>query len=242
MNRLDNKIAIITGAAQGMGASHARMFAAEGAKVVLTDVQQEAGQSLADEIGEQAVFVKQDVSSSSDWDAVCAVTKDRFGIPNVLVNNAGLYFIGQVDEADPEQVKKLLEVNVFGAWLGISKLAPLMRQAGGGSIINLSSLAGMRGIPWHAIYGASKWAVRGLTKTAAYDLGGEGIRVNAILPGAITNTGMSGTLDEDQLAAIPMHRSGQPEEVSQLAVFLASDESAYITGADHVIDGGRSLW
>jgi len=241
--RLDGKIAIITGAAQGMGAEHARVFVAEGARVVLTDLQEETGKALAAELGANALFVRHDVSRAEDWDAVIAATRTAFGPANVLINNAAMYFICPVDEADPERVRKLLDVNIFGSWLGISKLAPMMREAGGGSIINLSSLAGMRGIPWHGIYGTSKWAIRGLTKTAAYDLGPSGIRVNAILPGAIEETGMAGgPLDESQLAAIPLRRTGRKSEVSQLAVFLASDESAYITGGDHVIDGGRALW
>jgi 3alpha(or 20beta)-hydroxysteroid dehydrogenase len=241
--RLQGRIAIITGAAQGMGAEHARAFIAEGARVVLTDLQEPAGQALAAEFGPNALFVRHDVSKAQDWDAVIATTRTAFGPANVLINNAAMYFICPVDEADPERVRKLLDVNIYGSWLGISKLAPVMREAGGGSIINLSSLAGMRGIPWHGIYGTSKWAIRGLTKTAAYDLGPSGIRVNAILPGAIEETGMAGgPLDETQLAAIPLRRTGRKSEVSQLAVFLASDESAYITGGDHVIDGGRALW
>jgi len=241
--RLSGRIAIITGAAQGMGSEHARVFVAEGARVVLTDLQEEAGRALAAELGAAAHFVRHDVSAVADWDAVIAATRTRFGAPDVLLNNAGMYFIGPVEEAEPERVRRLLEVNVYGSWLGISRVAPVMREAGGGSIINLSSLAGCRGIPWHAIYGASKWAVRGLTKSAAHDLGPYGIRVNAILPGAIAETGMMGaTLDEAQLSAIPLRRAGSKHEVSELAVFLASDASAYITGADHVIDGGRSLW
>ena len=242
-DRLQGKIAIITGAAQGMGAEHARVFIAEGARVVLTDLQEQAGQALAAELGPNALFVRHDVSKAQDWDAALAATRAKFGAANVLINNAAMYFICPVDEADPERVRKLLDVNIFGSWLGISRIAPMMREAGGGSIINLSSLAGMRGIPWHGIYGTSKWAIRGLTKTAAYDLGPSGIRVNAILPGAIEETGMAGgPLDETQLAAIPLRRTGRKNEVSQLAVFLASDESAYITGGDHVIDGGRALW
>ena len=226
--RLKGKVAIITGAAQGMGAEHARVFAAEGASVVITDLQEDAGKALAEDIGASALFLRHDVSRAEDWDAVVAATRQAFGPATVLVNNAAMYFIGPVDEAAPDQVRKLLDVNIFGTWLGISKVAPMMREAGGGSIINLSSLAGMRGIPWHAIYGTSKWAVRGLTKTAAYDLGPAGIRVNAILPGAIEETGMAGKLDEAQLAAIPLGRSGRKDEVSRLAVFLASDESSYI--------------
>ena len=242
--RLEGKIAIITGAAQGMGAEHARVFVAEGARVMLTDVQEAAGAALAAELGAHARFLRHDISSATDWDTVIAATREAFGPANVLLNNAGMYFIGPVDEAEPERVRKLLDVNIYGTWLGISRIAPVMREAGGGSIINLSSLAGNHGIPWHSIYGASKWAVRGLTKSAAVDLGPSGIRVNAILPGAIGETGMAppGGLDATQLAAIPLRREGSKLEVSQLAVFLASDDSAYITGSDHVIDGGRGLW
>lgn len=242
--RLQGKIAIITGAARGMGATHARTFVTEGARVMLTDLAVEEGQALASELGDAARFVRHDVSSPASWDEVVTATRGSFGHANVLLNNAAIYFIGPVDAAEPEQVRRLLEINLYGSWLGISRVAPMMREAGGGSIINLSSLAGLLGFPQHAIYGMSKWGIRGLTRSAANDLGPDGIRVNAILPGAIAETGMAGTepLDPAQLAAIPLRRRGSKEEVSALAVFLASDESAYITGTDHVIDGGRGIW
>lgn len=242
MSRLNGKVAIITGAAQGMGAHHARRFIAEGAQVMLTDVQTEKGTALASELGPQARFMHHDVASESDWDQVINATTSAFGGIDILVNNAALYFIQRVDEAEPEQVRKLLDINIYGSWLGVSKVAPEMRKRGGGAIINLSSLAGSRGIPYHAIYGASKWAIRGLTRSAAYDLGPDGIRVNAVLPGAVAGTGMFSGTDEEQLQAIPLRRPGTLDEVSNLLVFLASDESAYITGADHIIDGGRGLW
>jgi len=246
MGALDRKSAIITGAAQGMGASHARRFVEAGARVVLTDVQADAGERLAKELGEAACFVRHDVTSAADWDRVIAAAQSHGGGLHALVNNAAIHWMKSIADDSADALRRMLDVNVVGVFLGIQKATPPLRAAGGGSIINISSIAGTRGIPAHGSYGASKWAVRGLTKVAAAELGRHGIRVNSIHPGGIAGTGMfsepEGSERRAQYAAIPLGRAGDKREVSDLAVFLASDASTYITGTEHVIDGGRSLW
>jgi 3alpha(or 20beta)-hydroxysteroid dehydrogenase len=246
MGRLENKTALLTGGATGMGESHARRLVAEGARVVFTDIQEEAGTKLAEELGANAAFCPQDVSSEADWDRVVSLTQDTFGGIDILINNAGIHSFGSFAEESVERLRKLLDVNVVGAWLGIQKVAPVMAAGGGGSIINLSSLAGAIGMPYYSVYSSSKWAVRGITKCAASELGPDKIRVNAILPGAIDNTGMFNSAEAEATKArldssTPLKRVGEREEVSSLVVFLASDESAFITGGDHSIDGGNGL-
>jgi 3alpha(or 20beta)-hydroxysteroid dehydrogenase len=246
MGALDGKTAIITGAAQGMGASHARSFAEAGARVVLTDVQADAGERLAKELGDAARFVRHDVTSAADWDRVIAAALAHGRGLQILVNNAAIHWMKSIEQDSADALRRMLDVNVVGVFLGIQKALAPMRDAGGGSIINISSIAGTRGIPAHAAYGASKWAVRGLTKTAAHELGRYRIRVNSIHPGGIAGTGMfsepEGSERQGAYALIPLGRAGEKREVSDLAVFLASDASTYITGTEHVIDGGRSLW
>jgi len=247
MGQLDGKVAIITGAAQGMGAVEARRFAEEGARVVLTDLQEEAGRQNAKELGDAAVFVRQDVTSEADWDAVVRTATERFGQLDALVNNAAIHHIVSLEDETLDGLERMLRVNVVGTWWGHKKVIDPMRRAGGGSIINKSSIAGTRGIPLHSSYGASKWAVRGLTKTAAYELGVYGIRVNSVHPGPIEGTGMySAPEDADEhqamMDAMPLRRAGTRDEVASLVVFLASDASSFITGNEHVVDGGRSIW
>ena len=245
MGQLDGKVAIITGAAQGMGETHARRFAAEGARVVLTDLQEAAGQAVAKDLGESALFVPQDVRAEADWDRVIEATLQRFGALDVLINNAAIWSTASIEEERVERLREILEVNVVGSWWGIRKAIAPMREAGGGSIVNISSIAGTRGIPEHGSYGASKWAVRGLAKVAAVELGRYGIRVNSIHPGGVKDTGMFLIPEEEHarsFASQPIRRPAERDEISSVAIFLASDASSYITGREHVVDGGLTLW
>lgn len=245
MGQLEGKSIIITGAAQGMGAIHARRCVEEGARVVLTDLQEEVGEKAAAELGEAAVFVKQDITQEADWDRVVATAVDRFGRLDGLVNNAAIWWTQPILEESADKLRKMLEVNVVGTFLGVQKVVPAMRESGGGSIVNLSSIAGTRGIPEHGSYGASKWAVRGLSKVAANELGPFNIRVNTIHPGAIEGTGMFLVPEaefETLFATQPLRRPGRKEEVSGLLIFLLSDQSSYVTGHEHVVDGGRTVW
>ncbi len=245
MGQLDGKTIIITGAAQGMGAVHARRCVEEGARVVLTDLQAEAGTKLAAELGGNARFVEQDVTSESDWDAVVDEATTHFDGIDGLVNNAAIWWTKPVLEEDAANMLKMLEVNVIGTWQGVRKVAPKMAERGGGSIVNLSSIAGTRGIPEHAAYGASKWAVRGLSKVAAGELGPMGVRVNTIHPGAVEGTGMFLVPEEERaemFATQPLPRPARRQEISGLLIFLLSDQSSYVTGHEHVIDGGRTVW
>lgn len=240
MARLDGKIAIITGAAQGMGASHARKFIEEGAKVVLTDLNDEKGNALAAELGENALFVKHNVTSSDDWATVVAETEKAFGPVNVLVNNAGITIAKSILALTEEDYRRIVDINQVSVFLGMKSVIPSMQKASGGSIVNISS---MNGIVTGAIgYTDTKFAVRGMTKAAAIEGAHYGIRVNSVHPGVIATPMV---VQEDTKAAveefskhIPLKRVAQPEEVSSLVVFLASDESSYSTGAEFIIDGG----
>ncbi|WP_413470230.1 glucose 1-dehydrogenase [Pseudomonas sp.] len=244
MGRLTGKVALITGAARGMGESHAKCFVVEGAKVVLTDLSEQAGQALADELGSNALFLKHDVTSASSWADVIAKAESAFGPITVLVNNAGI--LGPVantlalSEAD---YLKVCEVNQHSVFLGMRAALPSMLKAGIGSIVNISSIAGMAanyGFP-NLAYVASKFAVRGMTKAAAIEYGPKNIRVNSVHPGFIQTPMMVEATNEsggDALGLIPLGRIAEPQEVSNLVLFLASDESSYITGSEHLIDAG----
>ena len=246
MGRLNGKIAIITGASQGMGSAHARAFIAEGAQVVLTDVNANAGAALAEELGERAVFVKQDVSNSADWKSVVAMAEKRFGSVNVLVNNAGILgTIASTTELPESEFLRVCAVNQTAVFLGMQAVLPGMIRGGGGSIVNISSIAGLvaiYGAP-NLAYVASKFAVRGMTKQVAVEYGDKNVRVNSVHPGYIKTPMMAAATDEnggEALSQIPLRRMADPSEVSSLVVFLASDESRFITGAEHIIDGGMT--
>jgi 3alpha(or 20beta)-hydroxysteroid dehydrogenase len=246
MSRLAGKIAIITGASQGMGMAHARAFVAQGAKVVLGDLNEEGGKALASELGPNAVFVKQDVARAEDWQAILREGEKRFGTVNVLVNNAGILGkLAATTELPETEFLRVCAVNQTAVFLGMQTVLPGMIKAGGGSIVNISSIAGLvaiYGAP-NLAYVASKFAVRGMTKQVAVEYGGKNIRVNSVHPGYIKTPMMVAATDEgggEALAQIPLHRMAEPSEVSNLVVFLASDESAFITGTEHVIDGGMT--
>ena len=226
-----------------MGAVHARRCLEEGARVVLTDVDAETGRALERDLGGEALFVEHDVTREADWDRVVEAMLDRFGRIDGLVNNAAIWSTAPILEESVERLRDMLEVNVVGSWWGLRKVAGPMRAGGGGSIVNVSSIAGTRGLVGHGSYGASKWAVRGLTKVAAIELGEADIRVNSVHPGAVAETGMFLAPEseyEEIFRQQPLPRPGRREEISGLVVFLLSDASSYITGHEHVIDGGRT--
>lgn len=244
MGKLDGKVAIITGAAQGMGLAHARRFVAEGAKVVLTDIKEAAGAALAEELGDDALFVRHDVSSLEEWQGVVAQAEAAFGPVNILVNNAGILGpIKDVVEIEPEDYLKVVAVNQHSQVWGMKTVIPSMRKAGGGAIVNISSTAGMVSIVGapNLGYVGSKFASRGMTKQVAVQFGPEQIRVNSVHPGYIKTPMMVAATDSDGGGIsdiVPLRRMGEPEEVADLVLFLASDDSSYISGMEHVIDGG----
>lgn len=240
MGRVDGKVALISGGARGMGAAHARALAAEGAKVVIGDILDEEGTKLADELGaDTARFVRLDVTSPEQWQAATETAVEAFGSLGVLVNNAGIAKYNTLENFDPAAWQQVIDVNLTGTMLGMHAVLAPLKTAGGGSIINISSVEGMRGTAGLYGYVASKWGVRGLAKTAAVELAPHGIRVNTVLPGLI-RTRMTIAIPDDSLQ-IPLGRGAKSAEVSTAVVFLASDESSYMTGAEMVLDGGLSV-
>jgi 3alpha(or 20beta)-hydroxysteroid dehydrogenase len=243
MERLKGKVILISGGARGQGASEARLFAAEGARVVIGDVLESEGRQLASELGSAAAFVRQDVTQESDWDAAVNAAEKLGGLHG-MVNNAGIFQPRALMETDAELFERHMRVNQLGCFLGMKAVVPLMERSGGGSIANISSVAGLRGSPGAIAYSATKWALRGMTKAAAIDLAPRKIRVNSVHPGPIDTEMLRVRTPEQnrqRLQQVPMKRMGTADEVAHLVLFLLSDESGYITGAEVAIDGGATL-
>lgn len=244
MDRLSGKVALISGGARGQGEAEARLFCAEGACVVIGDVLDEAGRKVAAEIGERARYVRLDVTREEDWERAVAETRQAFGRLDVLVNNAGIVRTGHLESHSRADFDAVVAVNQTGVFLGMRAVVGAMREAGGGSIVNISSNAGLEGVEGVIGYVASKWAVRGMTKTAALELGQYGIRVNSVHPGGVDTPMLGGQelghmLATNPFAGQPIPRIARPEEIARLVLFLASDESSYSTGAEFAADGGR---
>lgn len=240
MERLKNKVAIITGGARGMGAAHVRLFASEGAKVVFTDLNEEEGRILEKEIGGNVKFIKQDVTDAASWEKVVEDTEKIFGQVNILVNNAGISINKPLLEITEDEYRKIVDINQVSVFLGTKAVAASMKKSGNGSIVNISSMNGLVG---GAIgYTDTKFAVRGMTKAAAIQLSPLGIRVNSVHPGVIetpmVTEGDSYEVIKKLSKQIPIRRMAKSEEVSNLVLYLASDESSYSTGSEFVIDGG----
>jgi 3alpha(or 20beta)-hydroxysteroid dehydrogenase len=246
VGRLDDKVAIISGAARGQGEAQARLFVREGAKVVIGDVLDSEGRAVAERLGaDHASYRHLDVTEPDDWDRVVELATEQFGAVNVLVNNAGILLSHPLEGHPLDDYMAVVQVNQVGCFLGMRAVVEPMRAAGGGSIVNTSSVAGLVGASGLVAYTASKFAIRGMTKAAALELGAYGIRVNSVHPGGIDTAMVRrpelGARDLDAgFAHLPLGRVGQPEEVASMALFLASDESSYSTGSEFVLDGGST--
>lgn len=239
--RLAGKVALITGGASGIGAAHARLFVDEGAKVVVADVQEDLGRQVVQRLGEDGYFVRLDVANENEWQNAVRETVERFGKLTTLVNNAGIYRPTGVESETQETWDKVVSVCQTGVWLGMKAAIPEIRKAGGGAIVNISSVYGIIGSPNMFSYHAAKGAVRLMTKAAALEYAKQNIRINSVHPGII-NTPIVGSLTEDTVGSIqaftPLGRMGRPEEIAWGSVFLCSDEASFVTGTELIIDGG----
>lgn len=244
MGRLDNKVALITGAARGQGAAEARRFVEEGAQVVLTDILDEDGEKLAAELGDRAVYLHLDVTDEEEWATTVGLAWGRFGRLDVLINNAGLVRFAPILQMSLATYRTVIDVNQIGVFLGMREVIPKMMESGGGAIVNISSVDGLCGTPGFSAYSSVKHAVVGLTKSAALETVSLGIRINAVHPGGVDTPMLDGADVKDfNLRAVlptkvPMARLAQPEEIAALVCWLASDESSYCTGSTFVVDGG----
>jgi 3alpha(or 20beta)-hydroxysteroid dehydrogenase len=237
-DRLERKVALISGGARGMGESHARAMLAQGAKVVIGDILDEEGEALAAELGDAITYVQLDVTNRDDWARAVTTALGRYGRLNVLVNNAGIATPGSIGRCTPEQWDAVIAVNLTGVFNGIHEALDALKAAAPSSIINISSTAGLQGYGHLLGYSASKFGVRGLTKSVALELGAHNVRCNSVHPGAVA-TPMTAGIDASQ-SHVAMRRVGLSEELSSLVVFLASDESSFSTGAEFIADGGET--
>ncbi|TFC80555.1 glucose 1-dehydrogenase [Cryobacterium sp. TMS1-20-1] len=238
MNRMTGRVALITGAARGMGASHARLLVDEGAQVVVADVLDADGEALAAELGDDAIYVHLDVTDEANWAEAVRAALDHFGRLDVLVNNAGVNHVASVAEHTLEHWNRVIAINLTGAFLGIRAASDALIASGSGSIVNISSIGGLQGFAMQAAYISSKFGVRGLTKTVALELGAHNVRCNSVHPGFI-HTPMTEGADDTQ-AHVAMKRAGDPIEVSRAVLFLAGADSSFSTGAEFVVDGGET--
>ncbi len=243
MNRLDDKVALITGGARGQGASEAELFIEAGATVIITDVLDDVGAATAARLGDACTFIHHDVSFQDDWTKVVDSVLEQHGRIDVLVNNAGIFAMGGLNDTSMELWTKMLAINQTGVFLGMQAVAPSMQAQGSGSIINISSIAGMKSASMAHAYGATKWAVRGMTKSAAAELAPSGVRVNSVHPGIIATDmlddfgpGMRERMEE----RIPFGRVASADEVGKVVQFLASDDSSYCTGHEFLVDGAMT--
>src|SRR5215469_5343698 len=237
MGRVEKKTAVVTGGARGIGAATARRVAAEGANVVIADVNVEAALILAKDLGPAAYAERLDVRSAQEWAGVVERTEERFGSVGILVNNAAIADPAPLEQWDTARLQRTLDVNLIGVFNGIQAVVPAMKRAGGGSIVNVGSIAALQGVPRMTGYVVAKWGVRGLTKTAALELGAYGIRVNAVHPGQINTPLTQGVTFETSNVALG--RVGEPDEVAGIALFFASDDSCFVTGSEVAGDGGQ---
>jgi 3alpha(or 20beta)-hydroxysteroid dehydrogenase len=243
VGKLDGKVAIISGGARGQGEAHVRLFVEEGARVVFGDVLDAEGEAVAKDVGSGAVYQHLDVAQPADWKAIVETAETTFGHVNVLINNAGILRFGMLESVSLDDYLAVVNVNQVGCFLGMQAVIPSMKAAGGGSIVNTSSTSGFVGTLGLVAYTASKFAVRGMTKVAAMELGHSNIRVNSVHPGGVDTAMVHGPefahLDQDSIyKGQPVPRVGQPEEIAKMMLFLASDDSSFSTGAEFVADGG----
>jgi 3alpha(or 20beta)-hydroxysteroid dehydrogenase len=243
MGRLQDKVAVITGGARGMGAATARLFAQEGAIVTIADMLADEGQALAAELGGGATFFRLNVADEANWQGLVAELMSRHGRIDALVSNAGVVSFAEITAIDPAEFDRVYGVNVKGPLLGMKHVGGVMRAAGRGAIVNIASVDGLRGANALALYSSSKWALRGMTKTAALEFGPHGVRVNSVHPGGVDTVmgnpqGQQGAERNQGYERVPLQRIGEPGEIAAASLFLCSDEASYITGAELAVDGG----